>query len=95
MTMMAVYLRALMPIVLPVRALAARAWMWFGHCRCHQKLRSVEKPPTTCDKESKKVIAEGSLGTRWAMGQQRKMELSVKINLMRVMRLVSCLEMKC
>ncbi len=49
---MAVYLRALMLIASPVCALAAWAWMWFGHCRCHQKLRSMEKPPAVCNEES-------------------------------------------
>ncbi len=40
-------------------------------------------------------MADGSLGTTWAIGQQRKMESSLRIDVKRVMSLVSCLEMKC
>ncbi len=58
-------------------------------------MRSVEKPPAVCNEESEKAIADGSLVTRWAMRQRHEMESSVRIDLMRVMSLVSCLEMKC
>ncbi len=45
--------------------------MCTSHGRCHQKWRCVEKPPAACNEESELAMVEGSLGTRWAMGQRQ------------------------
>ena len=93
--MMSEYSRALMLIVSPDRALAALAWMRSGQRRCHQKCRDVEYLPAAWDDESEYAIADGSLDTRWAMGQRRKMWLLPRIDMIRCMRLQRCLVMKC
>ncbi len=69
--------------------------MDYGHWKCQQKLRSVEHPMVGWDKESKYVIAEGSLGMRWAMGHCLKAELLSRIDMMRPMSLLRHVEMKC
>lgn len=63
--------------------------------RCHQNFKSFEYPPTVWDNESEHAMADRSQGTRWAMGHLLETQLSARIDVMRFMRLLRCLDMKC
>ena len=66
------------PHLLFARKISLFFWISSGHSRCHQKRRSVEKPPPSYKHTSASTPADGTRSMMCSIGVSQRIDISLK-----------------